>query len=172
MDSTNVGTMYPSGRTTRKGARGAAAFQGLNQALNGVIGRQNDMANSGEYGGYENRGPGVTADDPLGQGVQARGVEVQRQERASRDPNYMSGPLIDPQWAGLFQAMSERGVDRIRGGGAVPVAASPDFPTTPRESNQFIGTSVQPDFFTGGDTFGGRTTARGRVKKPGPWGLG
>ena len=148
-----AGTTYPSGLLGPKGKRGrgpgldATALQGLQK----VIAQQNATAQSGNYGGYEGRGPGAQND--LGIGVKQRAAEHRAADERAH-PADLTSPglnginvLPDPNWDGFFQALRERGVTGVRGG------------PSPKGSNQLRGTSVQPDFFTGGDTFMGRPTA-------------
>ncbi len=52
-------------------------------------------------------------DDPLGTNLKRRGMDAYYAEARQSDPNYMSGPLPDPQWEGLFQAMKEQGVGKV-----------------------------------------------------------
>jgi len=68
--------------------------------------------------------------DPLGLGVMQRA----RDHRLQMDidtPNTMglSGPLADPNWDGLFQALHEQGAGRVTGG------------QSPAGSNQLTGAS-------------------------------
>src|SRR5262245_38267304 len=65
-------------------------------------------------------------DDPLGLDVQARGME---NARANMLP---FGPLPDPKWAGFFQALADRGVQKLAAGPSAPV------------SNQLRGRPLQP----------------------------
>lgn len=118
----------PRGLKIIVGQRGGEAYSGIEQPkIEGVVGGS-DGPNS----------------DPLGIGLQQRGMEhaqAYRQAEFRKDPKTLSGPLPNPMWEGLFQALGEQGVDRIRGG---PSAAG---------SNQLRGESVQPNYFTGGATF-------------------
>lgn len=82
-------------------------------------------------------GPGVEADDPLGLGLQQRGMESWHEDQATRDPNFLSGPLPDPKWEGYLQALHERGVDRLTGGNAAPVGTQP-------ASSQLVGVPLSP----------------------------
>lgn len=55
----------------------------------------------------------VNEDDPLGVGVQARGMAAARQSQLQGNPAFASGPLLDPRWEGLFQALAEQHVSRV-----------------------------------------------------------
>jgi hypothetical protein len=52
-------------------------------------------------------------DDPLGTNIKRRGMDAYYEEAHKSDPNYMSGPLPDPQWAGMFQALADQGVTKV-----------------------------------------------------------
>lgn len=82
-------------------------------------------------------GPGFNAGvDPAGVAIQNRGMANRAaydQAEYARDPFGSSmGPLPDPRWEGLKQAMAESGVSRVRGG------------ASPEGSKQLTGMSVQP----------------------------
>lgn len=64
---------------------------------------------------------------------------------------HMTGPLPDPKWQAFFQALQNQGVSKITQPRGAVVATTPG-------SHQLTGASAQPDLFTGGDTFMGRTT--------------
>lgn len=66
------------------------------------------MAYQPNYQGYGN----VQGADPLGNAVQGRGMQ-RRFEFAQEHPGTSFGPLPDPKWEGLFQAMQEQGVDKV-----------------------------------------------------------
>lgn len=51
-------------------------------------------------------------DDPLGTNVKRRGMDAYYEEAHKSDPNYMSGPLPDPQWEGYGQSLADQGVTR------------------------------------------------------------
>lgn len=63
--------------------------------------------------GYGN----VQGADPLGISVQARGMD-RRFNYAQQHPGSSFGPLPNPMWEGLFQALQEQGVDNVVGGNA------------------------------------------------------
>lgn len=67
---------------------------------------------------------------------------------------HMTGPMPDPQWQAFFQALQNQGVTKIATGKTPADQVRNADPST----NQFRGESVQPDYFTGGDTFMGRHT--------------
>lgn len=100
----------------------------------------------------------ATNPDPLGIGVKGRGMDVARGAMSAQDPQFRSGPLPDPQWAGFHQSMAEQGVDRVRGG------------ASPMGSNQITGTPTQPDYFTSGGSFMGKPAigALQGLQKAGP----
>lgn len=62
----------------------------------------------------------VNEDDPLGVGVQARGMAAARQSQLQSNPAFASGPLLDPRWEGLFQALAEHNVTRVSEDAARP----------------------------------------------------
>ena len=125
----------------RVGGKGGPLYGGVESAEDAVAGHRN----------YAAEGPGADPSrDPLGVGLQQRGMEhakEYRQQEFRKDPRTLSGPLPSPMWEGLFQAMKEKGVSKIQGGPSAP------------GSNQVRGQSVQPDYFTGGATFMGRQNA-------------
>lgn len=55
----------------------------------------------------------ANVDDPLGTNIKRRGMDAYYEEARKSDPNYMSGPLPDPQWEGFGQALAEQGVTRV-----------------------------------------------------------
>lgn len=73
---------------------------------------------------------GQGADDPLGIGIQQRGLAARKATQDARLQNWYSGRrpigapppitnvLADPKWAGLFQALAEQGVTKARTGAA------------------------------------------------------
>lgn len=96
--------------------------------------------------GLQRSGQLTLPDDPLGVGVQARGMEHRQAYDAAereKNPYRNTGPLPDPSWEGFQQALGEAGVTHIRGGN-IP------------GSHQLVGTSTQPDYFTQDATFQGR----------------
>lgn len=70
------------------------------------------------------------AEDPLGIGVQQRGLAARKATQDARVQDWYHGNrpigapppvtnvLADPKWAGLFQAMAEQGVTKARTGAA------------------------------------------------------
>jgi hypothetical protein len=105
--------------------------------------------------------------DPSGIDLQRQGMDTflanqDAQRRTDYGPGgsaidqavHMTGPLPDPKWQAFFQALQNQGVSKITSGPR-GYQGTP----SPQPSNQITGTSAQPDFFTGGDTFMGRTTA-------------
>lgn len=103
--------------------------------------------------------------DPSGIGLQRQGMDTylafkdaQRQQDYGGGGNvidqavHMTGPLPDPKWQAFFQALQNQGVSKI-----TPNAHGYQGTPSPQPSNQLQGTSAQPDFFTGGDTFRGRS---------------
>lgn len=72
----------------------------------------------------------LTNPDPLGIGASYRGsrykqdFEDEGRENAREQGQLVGfgnlGPLPDPMWTGLFQALDEAGVGRARGGGMLP----------------------------------------------------
>lgn len=69
-------------------------------------------------------------DDPLGIGIQQRGLAARKATQDARVQDWYHGQhpigapppitnvLADPKWAGLFQAMAEQGVTKARTGAA------------------------------------------------------
>lgn len=51
--------------------------------------------------------------DPLGIDVKRRGMDAYYAEAKKSDPNYMSGPLPDPEWEGYFQSLADAGVTKV-----------------------------------------------------------
>ena len=76
----------------------------------------------------------LTNPDPLGIGLRSRAADYQRQ----LNPTGLGelGPLRDPMWEGLFQALQEAGVSGVKGG------------ASPEGSNQLRGVPTQPWFLT------------------------
>lgn len=90
------------------------------------------------YGQGPQLGPGLSPDDPLGVALQGRAREERiNAQMAGQTP--MFGPLPNPQWEGYFQALQERGVNKLRGGPSAP------------GSNQVTGLSSQPNYFSAGN---------------------
>lgn len=69
-------------------------------------------------------------DDPLGTGVKRRGMDAYYAEARKSDPRFASGPLPDPQWEGMLQAMGEQGVTKVGQDAARPMGIADD-PTQP-----------------------------------------
>lgn len=65
-------------------------------------------------------------DDPLGTNLKRRGMDAYYAAKRQSDPNYMSGPLPDPAWEGLFQAMNEQHVNRVGQDAARPHGIADD----------------------------------------------
>lgn len=71
------------------------------------------------------------ATDPLGIGVKSRGMN-RRQQFEMRNLGHNMGPLADPQWQGLLQALQEAGVSRVADN-SVGEARGMFSPSTPYE---------------------------------------
>ena len=136
----------------------------------GALGRPVVGQLGGEvYGGIEQpdqvmRGLHNAVDDPLGLGLQRRGLEHKAAYEASereKDPFHLSGPLASPQWEGYQEALGERGIAGL--GGVKGVGPSQ------KGSTQLTGQSVQPDYLTTGISFMGHPNAdyRGTMFAPG-----
>lgn len=69
-------------------------------------------------------------DDPLGTNLKRRGLDAYNEEARKSDPNYMSGPLPDPAWEGLFQALADNHVTKVGQDAARPegIASDPSQP--------------------------------------------
>ncbi len=75
--------------------------------------------------------------DPNGIALQQRGMDAWRAEQANRLKTYQAGMqpigapppvtnvLPDPKWQGLFQALAEQGVDKLKSSGASGGAMGP-----------------------------------------------
>lgn len=64
--------------------------------------------------------------DPLGLGVQQRGMDSYQAAKQQEDPNYLSGPLPDPRWEGLLQALAESGATHVGQDAARPEGIASD----------------------------------------------
>lgn len=74
----------------------------------------------------------VPGDDSLGIALQQRAAASRQQQHLTTDWNHPTfGPLPDPKWDGLFQAMDEQHVDKVAGG------------PSPSGSNAFRGQPMQ-----------------------------
>lgn len=69
-------------------------------------------------------------DDPLGTNIKRKGLDSYYEEARKSDPRFASGPLPDPAWAGLFQAMEDQGVSKVGQDAARPMGIASD-PTQP-----------------------------------------
>jgi hypothetical protein len=117
--------------------------------------------------------------DPSGILLKRQGMETflanrDAQQRADYGPGgnaidqavHMTGPMPDPQWQAFFQALKNQGVTKMTGGRTATAPGTsgatdrtrllPGDQVRNAETNQFRGESVQPDYFSGGDTFMGR----------------
>lgn len=65
-------------------------------------------------------------DDPLGTNLKRRGLDAYNAEARKSDPRYASGPLPDPAWEGLFQAMADQHVTRVGQDAARPEGLADD----------------------------------------------
>lgn len=73
------------------------------------------------------------SDDPLGIGIQQRGLAARKATQDARVQDWYHGAhpigapppitnvLADPKWAGLFQALAEQGVTKARTGAAAGI---------------------------------------------------
>src|SRR5437867_4283381 len=89
------------------------------QAAAGQTAMANRGAMSGDYGGYEQGGPGADpVNDPTGRGLVQRGMEsFNRGQQAQREMTGFSGGVApDPSIEGFLQAMHERGIRKLAGG--------------------------------------------------------
>lgn len=66
---------------------------------------------------------------------------------------HMTGPLPDPQWQAFFQALTNQHVSDVSGGPSAP------------GSKQLRGTTAQPDYLSGGDTYFNVLTPTGALKR-------
>lgn len=76
---------------------------------------------------------GQYGDDPLGIALQDRAMQqrqAQHLDEMEGDINHrmIGGPLPDPRWEGLFQAMNERGIRRASLGGGTAALGSTAYP--------------------------------------------
>ena len=90
------------------------------------------------------------ATDPLGIGVQSRGMDSRFQYNIDHPGSSLFGPLPDPRWEGFFQALKEAGVENLVG---------PE--DKPGESHQLRGTPTS--FGAGGEEYGPRYTRYGNI---------
>lgn len=82
---------------------------------------------------------GLSMHDPLHLGLSTRARKVSEQDDAMRDPfSSLSGPLRDPAYEGIKQALAEHATGGVR-----------------------QGRPAQPDYFGGGSSFMGRPTEQG-----------
>lgn len=106
--------------------------------------------------------------DPTGILLKRQGMDTflankDEQRRADYGPGgsaidqavHMTGPLPDPQWQAFFQALQNQGVTKVNAGGR---SDAERIRQADPSTNQIRGESVQPDSFTGGDTFRGYHT--------------
>lgn len=113
-DEHEAGTGYPSGMTGKKNAKGYLGPAGGWSPSLTQAGSASLQGLQGAMGGGNGGIPPSGQEDPLGIGVQQRGMQHAMYAGISgqRAPG---GPLPDPQWEGLFQALAEHNVNKVGG---------------------------------------------------------